>query len=146
MATKGEITKQKIIEDATRLFHRKGFGATSVNDLLNATGVTKGSLYFHYQDKEALGIAVLRKETEIYKEIKSAFGRILTLFKTYAHHPALLEANGHKVKRVMMEGSLSRKAKETIALLVSKDNGCNYCVTAHTGLLKAIGVSECKQP
>ena len=31
MATKGEHTKQKIIEDATRLFHRKGFGATSVS-------------------------------------------------------------------------------------------------------------------
>lgn len=61
MANKGENTKQRIIEDATRLFHRKGFGATSVNDLLSATGVTKGSLYFHYSGKEALGIAVLEK-------------------------------------------------------------------------------------
>lgn len=78
----------------------------------------------------------------IYREINSAFGRVPNLFRTYAHHPALLEANWHKVKRVMMEGNLSRKAKETIALLVSKDNGCNYCVTAHIGALKAIGVSR----
>ena len=62
MATKGEHTKQKIIEDATRLFHRKGFGATSVSDLLSAIGVTKGSLYFHYPGKEALGLAVLENE------------------------------------------------------------------------------------
>lgn len=78
---------------------------------------------------------------EIYQEIKQAFGMIPNLFKTYAHHPPLLEANWHKVKRVMMEGVLSRKTKESIALLVSKDNGCKYCVAAHSGALRAIGTS-----
>ncbi len=78
----------------------------------------------------------------IYAEIKQAFGMIPNLFKTYAHHPPLLEANWYKVKRVMMEGVLSRKTKEGIALLVSKDNGCKYCVAAHSGALKAIGTSD----
>lgn len=76
------------------------------------------------------------------QEIKQAFGRIPNLFSTYAHHPPLLEANWNKVKRVMMEGDLSRKTKEAIALLVSQDNGCNYCVAAHTGALQMIGVSD----
>ncbi len=66
MATKGETTKQKIIEDAARLFQRKGFGATSVSSLLSAAGITKGSLYFHYPGKEALGIAVLKKEADTF--------------------------------------------------------------------------------
>lgn len=78
----------------------------------------------------------------IFQDINKAFGMIPNLFKTYAHHPPLLEANWHKVKRVMMEGALSRKTKEAIALLVSKDNGCRYCVAAHSGALKAIGVSD----
>ncbi len=78
---------------------------------------------------------------EIFQDIKQAFGMIPNLFLTYAHHPPLLEANWHKVKRVMMEGNLSRKTKEAIALLVSQDNGCKYCVAAHSGALKAIGVS-----
>jgi uncharacterized peroxidase-related enzyme len=78
----------------------------------------------------------------IFQEIRQAFGGVPNLFLTYAHHPPLLEANWHKVKRVMMEGSLERKTKESIALLVSKDNGCDYCVAAHTGALKAIGVSD----
>jgi uncharacterized peroxidase-related enzyme len=64
------------------------------------------------------------------------------LFKTYAHHPPLLRANWNKVKAVMMEGSLSRKVKETIAVLVSRDNSCNYCVAAHTAALKSIGVPD----
>src|SRR6056297_1102909 len=79
---------------------------------------------------------------KIFQDIKKAFGMIPNLFRTYAHHPPLLEANWHKVKRVMMEGALSRKTKEAIALLVSRDNGCKYCVAAHSGALKTIGVSE----
>lgn len=80
--------------------------------------------------------------SEILMDIKKTFGRIPNLFLTYAHHPPLLEANWHKVKRVMMEGELSRKTKEAIALLVSQDNGCDYCVAAHTGALQMIGVAD----
>ncbi|PNU21075.1 peroxidase [Geothermobacter hydrogeniphilus] len=78
----------------------------------------------------------------IFQEIERAFGRVPNLFKTYAHHPPLLQANWNKVKAVMMEGRLSRKVKETIAVLVSKDNSCSYCVATHTGALRAIGVTE----
>lgn len=80
--------------------------------------------------------------TVILKEIHQAFGYVPHLFSTYAHHPPLLEANWNKVKRVMMEGDLSRKTKEAIALLVSQDNDCNYCVAAHTGALQMIGLSD----
>lgn len=78
----------------------------------------------------------------IFADIQKAFGRIPNLFKTYARHPPLLEANWYKVKRVMMEGVLSRKTKESIALLVSQDNGCKYCVAAHSGALNMIGISD----
>ncbi|MCW8858170.1 MAG: peroxidase-related enzyme [Deltaproteobacteria bacterium] len=78
---------------------------------------------------------------ELFTEINAAFGRIPNLFKTYAHHPPLLEANWHKVKRVMMEGVLPRKVKESIAVLVSLDNSCSYCIAAHEGALQSIGVS-----
>ena len=78
----------------------------------------------------------------IYAEIEGAFGMVPNLFKTSAHFPALLKANWEKVKAVMMGGNLSRKVKETIAVLVSKDNSCQYCVGAHTMLLKAIGATD----
>ena len=79
---------------------------------------------------------------EIFAEIHEAFGRIPNLFKTYAHHPPLLEANWYKVKRVMMEGVLPRKVKESIAVLVSMDNSCSYCIAAHEGALQSIGISS----
>jgi len=79
---------------------------------------------------------------DIFAEIEGAFGMVPNLFKTYSHFPPLLKANWNKVKEVMMQGSLSRKTKEAIALLVSKDNSCAYCVAAHTAALKSIGVTE----
>lgn len=77
-----------------------------------------------------------------FQEIEKAFGRVPNLFKTYAHHPPLLRANWNKVKAVMMEGSLTQKVKQTIAVLVSRDNSCSYCVAAHTAALRAIGVTS----
>ena len=83
------------------------------------------------------------KEAEpILKEIEGAFGMVPNLFKTYVHCPPLLEANWNKVKAMMMQGNLSRKVKESIAVLVSKDNSCDYCVTAHSAILKSIGTSD----
>ena len=75
-------------------------------------------------------------------EIEKAFGRIPLLFLMMAHFPPLLQANWHKYQAVMLTGSISRQGKETIALLVSQDNGCNYCVAAHRQALKALGLSQ----
>lgn len=60
MKSKGEETKNKILETATDLIHRQGFGATTINDLLEATGIKKGSLYFHFASKDAIGLAILK--------------------------------------------------------------------------------------
>ena len=93
-------------------------------------------------------ISVIEKEEtskdvqEIFTEIEGAFGKVPNLFKTYAYFPPLLKANWNKVKEIMMQGNLNRKTKEAIALLVSKDNSCAYCVAAHTTALKAIGTTE----
>ncbi|MDT8318764.1 MAG: peroxidase-related enzyme [bacterium] len=88
-----------------------------------------------YDNAEAEAAAVL-------KEIEKAFGMVPNLFRTYAHHAPLLKANWDKVKAVMMQGNLQRKVKETIAVLVAKDNSCAYCIAAHTAALKSIGISD----
>ena len=61
--TKGELTREKILSEASLLFNQKGFGATTVSDVVAATGLNKGSLYFHFPGKDALGISILEKST-----------------------------------------------------------------------------------
>ncbi len=62
--SKGQKTKARILADASRVFNRKGINATSINDLLVATGTTRGNLYFHFAGKEELAMAVLARESE----------------------------------------------------------------------------------
>lgn len=64
MTAKGEQTRERILSRAAELVVRRGFGATSVNDLIEATGVNRGSLYFHFPGKDDLGLAVLKRAKE----------------------------------------------------------------------------------
>ena len=50
----GEQTRQRIIEEAANLFVRKGFHGTSIADLAQAVGLTKGALYHHFRAKEEI--------------------------------------------------------------------------------------------
>ncbi len=52
-------TKQRIILAAAQLIHRQGYGATTIDDILAASGVKKGNLYYYFSSKEELGLAVL---------------------------------------------------------------------------------------
>lgn len=61
MSIKGDLTRSKILANASQVFQRKGILATTVTDLLTATGTTKGNLYFHFSSKEDIGLEVLQK-------------------------------------------------------------------------------------
>jgi hypothetical protein len=56
--------------------------------------------------------------------------------KLYALHPALLEANWYEVKRVMTEGSLSRKAKYKADGAIEKEGKVAGCIGCHTAAIK----------
>lgn len=65
MGKKGKETKAQILDAAIKLFSKKGFSKTSVSELLNETNLTKGGLYWHFENKDAIGLAVIQaiKET-----------------------------------------------------------------------------------
>jgi TetR/AcrR family transcriptional regulator, transcriptional repressor for nem operon len=52
--TKGEQTRRKIVEAAAPIFNRRGYEGSSLNDLMQATGLKKGGIYRHFSSKEEL--------------------------------------------------------------------------------------------
>ncbi|MFN4203799.1 MAG: TetR/AcrR family transcriptional regulator [Tabrizicola sp.] len=56
--------RARLIAAARSLVRRKGFAATSVDDLCAAAGVTKGAFFHHFASKEALGVALIDDWTE----------------------------------------------------------------------------------
>lgn len=55
---KGQATRAQIIATATGLFAAAGYEATSIETVLAASGVSRGALYHHFENKEALFVAV----------------------------------------------------------------------------------------
>jgi TetR/AcrR family transcriptional repressor of nem operon len=54
--SKGEVTRQRIIELAAPLFNQRGFAGCSLQDIMAATGLEKGGIYRHFQSKEELAV------------------------------------------------------------------------------------------
>ena len=56
--------RTRLLEAARDIVRQKGFAATSVDDLCQAAGVTKGAFFHHFKTKEALGVAAANYWTE----------------------------------------------------------------------------------
>ncbi|HTE27354.1 TetR/AcrR family transcriptional regulator [Flavitalea sp.] len=72
--TKAEKTKQWIIEQAAPIFNKKGVAGTAMSDIMEATKLSKGSLYVHFEDKEALSYCAVDYTLDTFiKKAKAAF-------------------------------------------------------------------------
>ncbi len=56
--SKAERTKSFIIEKTAEIFNKKGYAGTSLTDMTEATGLTKGSIYGNFENKEEVALAV----------------------------------------------------------------------------------------
>lgn len=71
--TSGQSTREQLVTIATGLFAERGYDGTSIDAVLQASGVSRGALYHHFATKEALFDAVLEKvETDIAHETLAA--------------------------------------------------------------------------
>ena len=56
-----DLTRLTLLEAAFSEIHHNGFQAASLTQILADTGLTKGALYHHFPDKQALGLAVIEE-------------------------------------------------------------------------------------
>ena len=57
----GEETRRKIAVAALELFVRKGYHGTSITDIMNKVGLTKGSLYAHFKSKGEILLLIIER-------------------------------------------------------------------------------------
>ncbi|MDA6071983.1 TetR/AcrR family transcriptional regulator [Flavobacterium sp. AC] len=70
--SKAEKTKQFIIEKTAPLFNMKGYSGTSMSDITTATGLTKGSIYGNFENKDEVAIAAFKFNV---KKLQDTFAR-----------------------------------------------------------------------
>ena len=60
--------REQLLSAGVETLHRKGFNATSVQDITDAAGAPKGSFYNHFASKEALAAEAVRRYREKGRE------------------------------------------------------------------------------
>ena len=89
-----EQTVQLILDTSSRLFFQKGYEHTTLQDIINATKLSKGAIYHHFASKEAIIIAVVDRigdfNITVLAEIRDKKGltgaeKLRQLFRTSMH-------------------------------------------------------------
>lgn len=58
---KAASTRLTILQKAFELIYVKGYQTTSIDDILAMTQVTKGAFYYHFKNKDEMGLAILNE-------------------------------------------------------------------------------------
>lgn len=126
-----EITKNNVLKEATQLFNTKGYKSTSLSDITDATGYTKGAIYRHFENKDALEIeafenmmatvfSIMNDKIKSKDNTKDKLFSILNIFQNYVTHPYI--KGGCPLLNVAIEVDdtsypLKQKAQNALSIL-----------------------------
>lgn len=128
MSTKAEKTTAYIIETVAPIFNKFGYIGTSMSDLTEATGLTKGAIYGNFENKEALALSAFEHNRNILlKEVHEklsvsgkALDKVFSLIHFYRHYDVFtLPLGGCPILNVGVDSQhnntlLAAAAKETV--------------------------------
>jgi AcrR family transcriptional regulator len=88
---KRETRKQEILAAATAVFAQKGFAGASMDDIVQASGISKGGLYWHFKSKDDLIAAIL---SQFFNQEMAALDALL---QTEGTAPQKLQQLGQQI-------------------------------------------------
>lgn len=101
MASKADKTKRFILEKVAPIFNKNGYVGTTLSDITEATGLTKGAIYGNFKDKEELALKafdfnvkkILVMITDKMDEADTPLGRLHKIFEFYRvyYHQTLVD-------------------------------------------------------
>jgi TetR/AcrR family transcriptional regulator, acrAB operon repressor len=85
-------TREALLSECLLLAAQRGFSRTSIDDIAQAAGVTKGAMYWHFASKDELFHAMLERIRELWQQVvhlpvsarQSPAQRLAQLFESYA--------------------------------------------------------------
>jgi len=119
-----KATKQKIIDASKAYFNQMGFGATSLYELANAMGMSRGNLAYHFKSKEALLEAISKEMwTKIEQErLKSrqfpSFENLhneVQLYYRFQKEYAFIFLDAHVLNHPIIQQHIREMTQKTIA-------------------------------
>ncbi len=100
--SKAERTTKYIIETVAPIFNRNGYSGTSLSDITDATGLTKGAVYGNFESKEELALKAFNHNvklvfdtlTEQTDKESTVIGKLKAITRFYREYPVLTHCLG----------------------------------------------------
>jgi TetR/AcrR family transcriptional repressor of nem operon len=100
MLSKSDRTRQLIIEKSAPIFNKKGYSATTMADIIRATGLAKGGIYGNFSSKDEIAVAAFEYAYDLLKEelrfkikqqktAKDKLFAILQYYRNYTARPSI---------------------------------------------------------
>ncbi|SMC50701.1 TetR/AcrR family transcriptional regulator [Cellulophaga tyrosinoxydans] len=102
MISKAERTTAFIVETVAPIFNKLGYVGTSMSDLTDATGLTKGALYGNFENKEALALAAFQYNSTLLLDAideklgvsGTALDKLFSITNFYRHYDEFTQKTG----------------------------------------------------
>ena len=66
---RGTRTRRHLIEQCAGVFDRNGFTGATLNQMVDASGYTRGAFYFHFESKDALAEAIVTDQAARWADL-----------------------------------------------------------------------------
>ncbi|HET6226940.1 MAG TPA: TetR/AcrR family transcriptional regulator [Bacteroidia bacterium] len=110
--SKAENTKNYIVEKSAPIFNIKGYNATSLSDIMEATGLTKGAIYGNFENKDEVAIAAYKHNLDeligklivAMRDKKTAIDKLIAFTEYYrTNWKAIFERGGCIIQNAAIE-------------------------------------------
>lgn len=143
--------RQQILEGARKVFHDNGFDAASMNDIARVAGVSKGTLYVYFENKERLFLELIAEEkrADLWPIMSLDLGDhdIATVLENFGREFLKLLTRPYYIKAMRTVFSIVERMPEVGADYYSR--GPQHCMEKLAGYLEAqtkAGVVEIADP
>jgi AcrR family transcriptional regulator len=139
--SKGQSTKQMIIEKSADLFNMRGYAGCSLSDIMTATGLKKGGIYNHFSNKDEIAEeafkysmdlleAKLAAVTASMETDKDRLSAILEFYRNYATKPivvggcpilnTIVDADGTNPKLISLARQKTERLLKQLEFIVAR--------------------------
>lgn len=130
--------RAKLLDAALSAIRRKGFAATTLDDLCAAAGVTKGAFFHHFKSKEELGVAAADHWSE-------TTGALFAAAPYHDHADPLDRVIGYvEFRKALLQGGVpdftclvGTMVQETYETAPAIRDACDRSISGHAATLEA---------
>ena len=108
MSQKGDKTRQDIREKAYRLFAEKGFKEVTMKDICEATGLSRGGLYRHYESTEQIFLEIVndfsdQQKSEVFTKMEQQIPAAVILEELLAKYAEEMSDDENSISLAIYE-------------------------------------------